>query len=259
MGASDDTLAIDKAIRAYSSDLQQIARDLLVYKALFQGEWFAALARALEGTERETLHRIHAESIEEARGTLRALQDWDNVRGDGEEIVPLLRARMLADLLHIKESTTEAFLLTGMRAPTEALRRAFLDLADMDREHADALRDLLGKTRVLATDVHRRAATREGGSAGAYEGRAGAFSLRSRIEGAIQDLRSDGQEPKGLVLSAVGLRHLRDEGLLATGDGTAFGLPVEVDLGWRGECFCVVTNERVTLAELLSAGATRSP
>lgn len=54
-----------------------------------------------------------------------------------------------------------------------------------------------------------------------------------------------------------GLRHLRDEGALEPEAGKAFGLFVEVDMGWPGECYAVLTQERIGHSEMLTAARAR--
>jgi hypothetical protein len=248
-------LEIERALADLPPDLGHIARDLLAYKALLHGDWWGDLAeRSGNEEEARVLRAIHLETLSEARRTLDAMAAWHRTPTPGGDVVPRLRARMLTDLLYVKESTTEAYLLAGMRAPTNSLRNEFLRLADVDRRHADDLRALLG-----ARSVERlqREGVPEGASAGAYEGRGDAPSLSQRVVRAVEGLRADGQEPSGLVLSAVALRHARDEGLLGPDDGTALGLPVDVDFGWRGECFCVQTRERVNLAEIIAERSGR--
>lgn len=253
-GAGNDPRSLEPTSTTLTAALDAVSRDLLVYKALFEGARFQALAiRTEDPAEAAILAAISRESAEEADATTRVIDAWNAKPVGAEDVVRILRARMLADLLHLKESTTEAFLLAGMRAPTDTLRRAFVELADVDRRHADALRGLLGARRIPTHELQDAASRRQGASAGAYAGREGEPTFSRRLARAVEELRADGQEPAGLVLSAVALRHARDEGLLGPDDGTALGLPVEVDFGWCGECFAVETRERVTLAELISA------
>ena len=246
---------LDAAVGGLAADLALVTRDLLVYHALFQAEWWGALARLSgDAEEARVLGEMHREADAEAGRTVAAMQAWGRTPAPGDDVGARLHVRMLADLLYVKESTTEALLLAGMRAPTAALRLEFVRLADANRRHADALRGLLGTRSVASLQRDGRAGTE---AAGAYEGRADAPSFSHRIRRAVEDLRADGQEPCGLVLSPIALRHARDEGLLGPEDGTALGLPVEVDFGWRGECFCVQTRERATLAELIAERSQR--
>ncbi|HWH08703.1 MAG TPA: hypothetical protein VNX21_05845, partial [Candidatus Thermoplasmatota archaeon] len=153
---------------------------------------------------------------------------------------------ILRDLLVVKEGNNEAVLYLAMRAPTDELRRKLVRLADRDRVHADVLRALLGAE--VPRDVEADA---EGAALGAREARAGGGTLSHSIRQDLQRLQASGCQVVRLVLSPAAMRHLRDEGAIAR-DGTAFGLPVDVDFGWGGECHAFVTDERVRLSELLS-------
>lgn len=250
MSARSSPPSLDEALSRLPLGLRGMARDLLVYKALLQDEWLNALARhAADPAEASVIEKLHRDARGEAQGVLDAMAAWGATGASSPEAAARLRTRMLTDLLYLKESTTEAVLLAGMRAPTNALRLEFVRLADIDRQHADALRALLGTPSVHS---FQDATGTEGESVGAYGGRGDAASFSQRVSRAVADLRADGQDPCGLVFSAVALRHARDEGLLGRDDGTALGLPVDVDFGWRGECFCVQTRERVTLAEIIA-------
>jgi hypothetical protein len=246
----------EEELRGLAHPLRDAAADLLLYKSLFRGAWFEHLAsHQADARVAETLRRMSRETEEETRQAIQSLQAWSPLPSSVEEILPKLRADLIEDLLTLKESTTEAFLLVGMRAPTSELRRTFVALADIDRRHADALRALLGTHRV----EHRLGASsrpQRGAAVGAHNQRAPHASLAQSVQRAIDDLRADGQEPARITLSAVALRHARDEGMLGPDDGTALGLQVDVDFGWRGECFAVRTRDHATLSEIITASRT---
>lgn len=235
--------------------IRAIGADLLLYKSLFQGADFARMgaAQAREDIAEELL-RMSVETEKEWRGTVQALRLWDRMPAgsDLHETLAKLQDRTIQDLLTLKENTTEAFLLVGMRAPTDELRRAFVHLADLDRAHADTLRALLGTHR-----VHHRlvedAPPRPGVALGAHDRRMPDASLARSLEQVLAELRRDGQMPVRIVLSPVALRHARDEGIIGPQDGTLFELPVDVDFGWRGECFAVRTRDQASLAEIIAA------
>lgn len=246
-----------QVVSSLTGDLGSVARDLLLYKALFASPLFDALtAQTSDPVEADALAQISKETHAQMLAAIDALHLWNGCPIDVTETAADLRARLLVDILHIKESTTEAFLLAGMRAPTNELRRVFVALAETDRKHAEALRALLGTYAVEAVDLRAGKYLGDGTATGAFQGRAGEASFSRRIHRALEDMRADGQEPTALIMSPVALRHARDEGLLGPNDGTAFGVPVDVDMGWRGECFAIATRERVTLAELILARAT---
>lgn len=69
----------------------------------------------------------------------------------------------------------------------------------------------------------------------------------------VDRLRANGNTPHRVILSALSLRHLRDEGALDPQQNTVLDLPVDVDLAWQGEAFSIATHERLSLAEIVSA------
>lgn len=241
-------------LRGWRPALRSVGTDLLIYKALFRGAWFASLIEAQEDARvKEVLGRMSAETEAQARDAGEALREWSRGSVDLGDVAGRLHAALLGDLLALKERTAEGFLLVGMRAPTAALRAMFVELADVDRRHADALRDLLGMHRV----EHRLADPPRpdpGDPVGAHDRRAPESSFARTVQRVIESMRADGQELARLTLSPVALRHARDEGLVGREDGTMFGLPVDVDFGWRGECFAVHSRDHATLAELITAG-----
>lgn len=242
-----------------SHSLRSICVDLILYKALFMGEWFENLAAQQEDESvGRVLRAMSRETVDQAEAALGKLEAWNRVpaSADGlDELVRDLQTRLLQDLLVLKEGSTEVFLTAAMRAPTRALRDALVKLADVDRQHADRLRILLG-TEPVEERVERGFEERGGEAVGAHGSREPHPSLAASVQTVLRTLRSERQEPSRIILSASALRHARDEGALDAQEGTAFGLPVDVDFGWRGECFAVLTRERASLAEVIAASRT---
>lgn len=240
--------AAEATLGAFDPPMRDLLVPLLMYKSVFLGEWFVALASHERDVDvREALGSIHRDTLREAIELVEAARAWGDLpldAGSLEAVVPVLQRRILQDLLELKEGSTEAVLYAAMRAPTDELRRLLVSLADRDRAHGDVLRALLGTAGA--------AARREGPeSPGVREQRAGEGTLSRSIRKDIDGVRQAGHEPVRLVLSAITLRHLRDEQQVSP-DGTAFDLPADVDFGWRGESYAIETSERVRLAELLS-------
>lgn len=253
-GRPDDAADLpDEGLRGLPPPLLALGTELLLYQAIFRGAWFDRLARQ-QGDPHvaERLRSIRLESEELARAALDALRLWKDTPSDVHAALGRLRANLLDDLLRLKEASSEAFLLVGMNAPTNPLREAFVDLAEGDRRHADALRELLGRHRV-AHRLDEPPRPHQGEAVGAHDRRSTDASLAQSLQRALDALRADGQRPICVVLSPVALRHARDEGIVRAEEGTLFGLPVEIDFGWRGECFAVHTDDRIRLADLVAA------
>lgn len=249
MSSAEDGHALE-GLAVLPADLRGIGCDLLLYKALLGGPWFEMLLALDPREDASTLRRIVRETETEAQLAILALRQWDPKSADNEALAVALRNCVFEDLLVIKESTVEAFLRVGMRAPTESLRREFLRLADMDRRHAEELRAALGTRQ--AADA-RSDARRDGNGVGAHAGRDGDGTLSRSIRRVLDEMRLDGQDASSVVLSAVALRHLRDEGTIGPDETTLFGLDVEIDFGWQGECFAVRSRDHAALAELVLA------
>lgn len=244
--------------------LREPTKDLLVqmllYKSVFTGRTFRMLAQREEPPEvREALELISRETLTETAAVAIRMRQWDRhpVAWDAiEECIQQARRRLLEDFLRLKEGMAEVGLLIAMRAPSDELRVQLVKLADVDRRHADRFRGLLGSNlRAEGFEAAEPAASAE--PLGAHEGRAGAGSLRAAVERAIEAIRQRGAEPTRVRVSADGARHLRDEGAIDPVTGQAFGLFLDIDMGWRGESFAVDTQERIGYAELLTAARAR--
>lgn len=244
-------------LSTYSTFTRQALAPILLYKSLFLGDWFhQAVQHSADDSVRRVLTRVSTETLREMIEVLVAMRDWDAGQADPEAaqaFVQELNVRLLQDLLRVKEGGNELVMLAAMRAPTDAVRERLMRLADLDRVHADQLRVLLG-ARSLLTSIDRASSSGKGaGSAavGAHSGRDSGRTLGESIQHSLARMHDQGDQPERLVLSHVALRHLRDEGHVKQ-DGTAFGLSVDVDFGWEGECYSVITSSRVRLAELLT-------
>lgn len=233
-----------------SAPAQEFLLHMLMYKSVFIGQSFRTLVRRETSAElRERLLRISDESVAEATAVAALVREWDTHPGVWEQVSVTkaeTRGQLLHDLIRLKEGMTEAGLSAAMRAPTEALRARFLKLVDIDRRHADELREFLGAT---TTSAFREA--QEHGL-GAHDARDRRSSLSAAIRARLEQFRAKGAEGRRLIVSGEGLRHLRDEHAISE-DGRCFGLPIDIDLGWEGDVYAIQTDERLTYAELLVA------
>lgn len=252
MTGPERSSAPEATLGAFGEFTRQTLVPILLYKSIFVGEWFSEMVshHAERGT-REALTRMGQATLREAIEVVASMRDWDAGQGSAESreaFVSALQRRMLLDLMRLKEGNTEALVLAAMRAPTAPVRDRLLYLADLDRQHADGLRTLLGADRV------GEALERTGGDArpvGAQSGRGDAATLGANVRAQRDAIVANGDRPVRLVLSQAAMRHLRDEGGVSP-SGTVFDLPVDVDFGWEGECFAVHTDARVSLAEILT-------
>lgn len=233
-----------------SESAQEFLLHMLLYKSVFIGATFRTLVgRETEPDLRARLLRISDESVAEATAVASLVRTWDRHPGVWDRIGEArgeTRAQLLHDLIRLKEGMTETGLSAAMRAPTTALRDQFLELVDVDRHHADQLREYLGKTTTAAF----RAAHEHG--LGAHDARDRRTSLSGAVRERLAQLEARGTAGRRLIVSADGLRHLRDERVI-TEDGRCFGLPIDIDLGWQGDVYAIQTEERLAYAELVVA------
>lgn len=244
----------DMLLEGLSPATQDLLLQLLLYKTIFMGAPFRALAVREDPPElRALLTKLHADSAAEAAGLTLTMRQWDAHPGGTEgisEYAAEVRRRFLIDVIALKESVVDLGLGAAMRAPTKELRDRFLVLNDVDRKHANMLRAHIG-ARTVAQHLPPRES--EAGSAGAASGREAREPMQAAIRRMLDDLLRRGAMPSVLIVSPDGARHLRDENAIDPDTGRAFGLLVEVDLGWRGDCFAIETLERIGYAELLTA------
>ncbi|HET6404673.1 MAG TPA: hypothetical protein VFH78_08500 [Candidatus Thermoplasmatota archaeon] len=237
--------------------LKEPTKDLLLqtllYKSVFTGQGLRALAAREERPDvREALLRISSETVPEGAAVTALLREWDAHLASWEAISTCAedaRSRLLHDLVTVKEGLVETGLASAMAAPNAELRDRFLKLVDIDRRHADELRALRG----TALTRHLREAI-EKASLGAASGREHATSFGGTILRQVEAFRRKGHTPMRIVVSADGARHLRDENLIGQ-DARIFGLWLDVDLAWRGETFAIITEERISYAQLLAEAA----
>lgn len=231
--------------------MRRLVNALMLYKSMFAGPWFEALTAEEDSTTRTIYDRMRLETMDQARRAFDLIERWDASpdRGRAEEVTEQVLKRLLEDMLGLKKSSTEVFLSAGLSAPNEAMRRAFLDLADVDRKHAEALREALGIR--MPKDTARLPAPPRG-YAGVHPGPFRPGGLSDAIRSALDAARNAGHEPTRIIMSSMALRHLRDEGSVAPRQGDVFGLPVDVDFSWEHEAFSIASRSRVSLAEIVT-------
>jgi hypothetical protein len=241
----------DLDVDSLSPPMRKLIKALLLYKTMFAGPWFEALSMEEDPETRALYRRIMTETTQQAQRAADLLHRWDATDGHEqmEGVTNQVLKRLLDDMLSLKKSSTEVFLGAGIGAPTEELRREFLDLADIDRRHAESLRAALGVH--LPNDLSAGSTPRKG-----YAGvRAGPFppgTLSGTLRSTLEEARVSGHEPTRIVLSSMALRHLRDEGSVAPHQGDVFGLPADIDFSWEDEAFTIISRGRVSLAEIVT-------
>jgi hypothetical protein len=257
-GENAEQVVTTEGLESVTPALRELATPLLLYKSLFMEKWFNLLREQdPDARTRDVFTRIQEETNEEAREFIALLREWDAFpdHGNAEKAAGDLHLRLLEDMLKLKERSTEGFLAAGLQAPTEELRNEIIRLADMDRAHADDLRDVL-----VERAAARHAAPKDAASGPVNGVHVGPFprgQVGERIRETLDRMRANGDAPTRIILSDTTLRHLRDEGTLDAQQGTLHEIPVDVDFAWAGECVVVQTHERLSLAEIVTHMHTR--
>lgn len=246
-----ESLFGDLQLESVSPPMRNLLNALLLYKSMFVGPWFAALSAQVDPETNAAYMTIASETLDQAHAAADLIKRWDaSPRAEtSQAVADKVMIKLLDDMLQLKRSSTEVFLGAGLTSPTDEMRKAFLDLADVDRRHAEVLRKLLGgpaSPRQMASDPPRPT----GSSDAIHTGPFSPGGTAGTIQRALDRLRADGHEPVRLVLSNIALRHLRDEGGIKPNQGEAFGVPVDIDAAWDGEAFAITSRSRVSLAEL---------
>lgn len=231
-----------------SPPLRRLVNALMLYKSVFAGPWFEALSKEEAPERKEIYDRIMRETSAQARMAFDLLHRWDGMSEEGraQRVTNKVLERLLDDMLSLKKSSTEVFLSAGIDSPTEEMRREFLELADIDRKHAEALRAALG----IRLPNDPSSATH--GFAGVHSGPFPPGTITRTIKGALEQARTAGHEPIRIILSSMALRHLRDEGSVLPRQGNIFGLPADIDFSWEREAFSIVSRARVSLSEIVT-------
>lgn len=239
----------DLDVEDLSPPMADLVHSLLLYKSMFVGPWFTALGQEESGRTREVYASISRETASQAKSTVELIRKWSASAegGKAEEVKEEVLTWLLQDMLELKKSSTEVFLAAGIRSPTEQLRREFLQLARTDRRHADELRELLGIR--IPTEGKE---TETGTSLGPRIGPFPPGTLSGTIRKALDESKAQGYEASRIVISSIGLRHLRDEGAVESRQGNVFGVPVDVDFSWAGEAFAITSKSRLSLAEIVT-------
>lgn len=242
-----------------STPMRNLLNALLLYKSMFAGPWFAALSLEEDPQMQAAYEGIRSETAHQARRAAEILSRWDAAAGGEatEKVTDQVLKRLLADMLELKQSSTEVFLGAGLSSPTDEMRREFLELADVDRRHAEVLRKALGGHSPLSPTDEPHAPVERTRARGVFQGPFARGTISREIRAALDEARAEGHEPSRLVLSQACLRHLRDEGSVAPKQGDIFGIPADIDFSWGDEAFAITSRERLSLAEIVTEMAIR--
>lgn len=150
---------------------------------------------------------------------------------------------VLESFLTLTESQLRIVAHISRSAPTARSRRPFDEVYATHRHIARVLRSALkSQPRPQPPRAPYRRSVQEEGAEG---------DLLGQLEAALDAGEESGSGVRGIVLSPVGLRHLRDQGCFQGGDATLRGHPVSVDLGWDAPAFVIETLDRVPLEEIM--------
>lgn len=227
--------------------LLQLADALILFDApLLDSRFMEVISRHPDAETRAHLSALPPKVGEGSRHTRRAAMEWEAATGGGL-IDDAFRDRatrvLLQGLLESAEAQIRLKVFMANHAPNRETREHLDRALAIHYELVSEFRSALDK---LGPDPG------EQGRESAYLGTEGAEGeLRTRVERAIHQMRNAGHEPRALVLSHTGLRHLRDQGALPPGASELLGVPVEVDLAWDAPKFALLSDSCVPLEEVM--------
>jgi hypothetical protein len=214
------------------------------------------LRRNLSGRESD-LGRIPGLVLDCSRMGRRGAEAW-TARHTGiakeAEFVAWAEHTILDGFLSLTEQQLRVISHVARLAPTAEIRTHFDKMAATHREIATTLRSALKTTSYPSTlpdpiPVGRRSVQEEDPVG----------DFRSQLESAVRNSQSTGRGVRRIILSHVGLRHLRDQGLFQNNDSQFDGLPVVIDLGWEAPAFVLETYDQVPLEEIFDEKSRSSP
>lgn len=241
-----------RVLDQFAGPTRELLVQAVLYKTLFLAPGFRALAELQPADVRDTLVRMSEETAAEIPALIMLVQQWEVEEvdaGDFHRVSGEMRKRLLQDLALVKEGLVETGIAMAMCQHSAQKRERFLKIVDIDRQHADHLRQLMGKP---VTSEFARAVAEAAPTSGAYVSRDPARSLSGSIQRRVEEMQQRGFVPSRVVMGPDGARHLRDEGAI-TENGLVFGLHLDIDMAWKGEVFAIESEERMGYSEILSA------
>lgn len=154
---------------------------------------------------------------------------------------------LLEGFLALTEAQIRMLTFIAHEAPTPEVRAHFDQGLDLQRKVTGILRDTIPQ---IGADLDEEP---KGALRSVQEETAGG-SFRQQIENAILASREAKKFPRLILLSHVGLRHLRDEGSFSQGKVDVLGVPVVVDWGWEAPAFVLQTFSSTPLEALIERG-----
>lgn len=201
------------------------------------------LRRAGDGalSELASLPRLVLESARHARTGALTWEMREGARVD--EFIEWAEHTLLAAFLQLSESQLGIAAHMARLAPDAAVRRPFDSMCATHRYITSTLRKALDSTAPPLVDGHAyRRCVQEEEPTGDFRGQlAAALAAAEAAQAGV----------RRIVLSPVGLRHLRDQGLFRAGQTTIHGHQVAVDFGWDAPAFAIETNDCAPLEEVM--------
>lgn len=162
------------------------------------------------------------------------------------EFVAWAENTILDGFLSLTEQQLRVISHIARLAPTAEIRTHFDKMAATHRQITKTLRAALRAAPYPASlpdpiPVGRRSVQEEEPTG----------DFRGQLETAVRNAQTTGRGVRRIILSHVGLRHLRDQGLFRDGGSQVQGVPVTIDLGWEAPAFALETYDQVLLEDIL--------
>lgn len=227
---------------------------MLLDEPMLNSRYHGLLLRLTEGPSRDRLVALPGMLAESLRLSRKGSFEWmrSGLTTPDAVLRPRAERTLLEAFLALCELETRLITLLARAAPTAGAREPFDEMARIHRTIAAVLRDVLRDGAVGESPASPARTFR-----GVQELEEGG-DLLSQVESALRDARAGRKPMRSVVLSADGLRRLRDQGCFGDGETTLGGVPVEVDFAWDVPAFALRSFDVVPIEEVLAAQAEQS-
>jgi hypothetical protein len=234
--------------RRSDATIEEFVDALMLFdEPMLNSRYHGLLLRMSDGEVRDRLAELPGLVLESTRLARRGALEWTLTRQALQDDFKKTAERFLLQaFLALAEEQLRHIAFMARSAPTREARQHFDEMSDVHRRIAATLRGVLGANPHPSERPPR-------GLRGAQEEEA-AGDIRGQIESTIRSFEAIGRRPRTVILSPVGLRHLRDQGLFQDGDSTVLGVSASVDFAWDAPAFAVLTFDLVPLEEILHGG-----
>lgn len=226
----------------------EIVDALLIFtEPIMNSRYHAMLFRRNISGRESDLGKIPSLVLESARdgreGALRWALVGEAAEKD-EELFGWAEHTILDSFLSLAEAQLPILAHLARRSPSAEVRAYFDKMAATHREMAHTLREAL-KAEPYPPQLNGAPDARRSVQEEEPTG-----DFRGQLEKAVRTAHTRGGVRR-ILLSHIGFRHLRDQGLFRDRESRFQGVPVVIDMGWDAPVFVLETYDQVPLEEIM--------